>query len=69
MSLLLTGRERQVAELVAEGLTNKQIARRLSITTSTVKHHVSEAIAKTGVEGRVLLARSVWAGALPWNGA
>lgn len=37
---LLTPRERQVAELVAENLIDGQIARRLGISTSTVRSHI-----------------------------
>lgn len=36
----LTARQRQIAALIVEGLSNKEIARRLSIETTTVKNHV-----------------------------
>ncbi|SMD20675.1 regulatory protein, luxR family [Kibdelosporangium aridum] len=44
----LTRRERQVAELVAEGLTNKQIADRLVIAQRTAEGHVERVLAKLG---------------------
>ena len=55
----LTAREREVAELVAQGLTNPEIAERLKITRETVKTHVSNTFAKLGVTGRWELAREV----------
>lgn len=48
----LTAREREVAELLETGLSNKQIARRLSIRLSTVKNHVHNILSKLGVERR-----------------
>lgn len=48
----LTKREAQVAELVAEGLSNKQIATRLTISTRTVDGHVEHILAKFGVTSR-----------------
>ena len=44
----LTVREREVAELLAEGLTNEQIGARLVISPRTVEHHVSAVLAKLG---------------------
>jgi DNA-binding NarL/FixJ family response regulator len=52
----LTPRERQVAELVAEGLTNAQIADRLYVTVDTVKKHLTHAMAKTKCANRTQLA-------------
>ena len=52
----LTPREREVAALVADGLSNKQIARRLDITVGTVKHYVHQILEKTGLPGRVAIA-------------
>lgn len=49
---LLSAREEEVLRLVAEGLTNKQIARRLIITESTVKTHVTSLLNKLGVDSR-----------------
>ncbi len=48
----LTRRERQIAELLAEGLSNKQIARDLSIEVSTVKNHVHNVLVKLEVKNR-----------------
>jgi DNA-binding CsgD family transcriptional regulator len=53
----LTWRERQVAELVSEGLTNRAIARRLSITEKTVEAHLSKVFSKLGAPNRVSVAR------------
>ncbi len=55
----LTPRERKVAALIAEGLTNAQIARRLTITPGTVANHVEHILRATGVRCRVQVA--VWA--------
>lgn len=55
----LTPRELQVLELVAESMTNKQIARRLCVSEATVKTHVSVLIAKLGVTDRV--GAALWA--------
>lgn len=58
----LTSREREVLGLVAEGLTNKAIARQLAVSPATVKAHVERIIAKLGVTDRtqaaVLVARA-----------
>lgn len=48
----LTSREREIAELIAEGLSNKQIAYTLGITLSTVKNHVSNILDKLQVGTR-----------------
>ncbi|CAM3127458.1 response regulator [Stackebrandtia soli] len=52
----LSESERRVAELVAEGLSNAEIGRRLYLSTGTVKTHVSSALAKLGLTGRIQLA-------------
>lgn len=52
----LTPRERTVLDHIAEGLTNKAIARELSISPSTVKAHVERVIAKLGVTDRTQAA-------------
>jgi DNA-binding NarL/FixJ family response regulator len=49
----LTEREREVIALVGEGLKNKQIGHRLSITETTVGHHLTSVFAKLGVESRL----------------
>jgi DNA-binding NarL/FixJ family response regulator len=48
----LTPRELQVVSLVADGLSNKQIARRLSLSLYTVKNHVHNVVEKLQVESR-----------------
>ncbi|MEZ4668809.1 MAG: response regulator transcription factor [Anaerolineae bacterium] len=48
----LTPRELEVLQLVAEGLPNKTIASRLSITDHTVKFHVNAIMTKLGVQSR-----------------
>jgi two-component system, NarL family, nitrate/nitrite response regulator NarL len=48
----LTPRQREIATLIAEGLSNKQIARRLSIEHATVKNHVHTILVKLGVSRR-----------------
>jgi non-specific serine/threonine protein kinase len=52
----LSHRERQVAELVAEGLSNKQIAARLVISRRTVDSHVEKILTKLGFTSRVQVA-------------
>ena len=48
----LTNREREVLELLAQGLSNKLIARRLHISEHTVKFHISSLYAKLDVSSR-----------------
>ncbi|HXH21824.1 MAG TPA: LuxR C-terminal-related transcriptional regulator [Dehalococcoidia bacterium] len=49
---ILTPRQWQVLELLRQGLTNEQIARRLGLTLDGAKYHVSEIITKLGVSSR-----------------
>lgn len=51
----MTGREREIASLLAEGLTNKQIADKLYISEGTVKNYISSIYDKTGIHDRVKL--------------
>jgi DNA-binding CsgD family transcriptional regulator len=55
----LTGRERQVAELVAEGLTNQQIADRLHVAKRTAEGHVENILVKWGLRRRTQIALRV----------
>ena len=50
-------REQQVLALLAEGLPDRQIARRLVISERTVRHHVSAVLAKTGASSGTAAAR------------
>lgn len=53
---ILTEREMEIAELVAKGLSNKDIAARLFMSEGTVKNYISAILAKTGPEHRTQLA-------------
>jgi DNA-binding CsgD family transcriptional regulator len=55
----LTARERQIADLVAEGLSNGEVAARLYISPKTASVHVSNILAKLGLANRVEIA--AWA--------
>jgi predicted ATPase/DNA-binding CsgD family transcriptional regulator len=55
----LTATERSVADLVARGLTNPEIAARLGVSAGTIKDHVSSALRKLGVRTRAELAAAV----------
>ncbi len=48
----LSARETQIMQLVAEGLPNKRIGRRLSLEVGTVKAHLTSAFGKLGVQSR-----------------
>jgi DNA-binding NarL/FixJ family response regulator len=49
----LTTRELQVLRLLAEGLTDREIAERLVISVKTASHHVSHILGKLNARGRV----------------
>ncbi|HLZ31103.1 MAG TPA: LuxR C-terminal-related transcriptional regulator [Chloroflexota bacterium] len=55
----LTPREREIASLIADGLSNKQIARHLTITVGTVKHYVHQILEKAGLQSRVMIAMAI----------
>ncbi len=55
----LTSREREIAELVAEGLTNQAVASRLCLSPRTVESHIARVYRKTGVPSRAALATLV----------
>ena len=52
----LTGQERKILALIAEGLTNRQIAERMFLAEKTVKNYVSNLLAKLGMERRTQAA-------------
>ena len=52
----LTPQERRILELVAEGLTNRQIGERLFLAEKTVKNYMSNVLAKLGLESRTQAA-------------
>ncbi|HEY4691939.1 MAG TPA: response regulator transcription factor [Bellilinea sp.] len=54
----LTARERQVLQLAAEGLANKEIASQLQISEHTVKFHLSSLYSKLGVSSRTEAVRT-----------
>lgn len=59
----LSERELEILELVAMGLTNNDIARKLDISKRTVDNHISNILTKTKTDNRVELVR--WA--LQWG--
>lgn len=52
----LTGTQRQILELIADGLTNRQIGARLFLAEKTVKNHVTAILAKLGLSSRTQAA-------------
>ena len=52
----LSDRELQVVRLVAEGLSNKEISSRLTLSDKTVKNHISHILAKMGLTARTQVA-------------
>jgi DNA-binding NarL/FixJ family response regulator len=57
---MLSDRQREVTLLVAEGLSNKEIARRLEISEGTVRVHLQDIYSKLGIHNRTQLAALVW---------
>ena len=55
----LTGQERTIVELIADGLTNKQIAEEMFLAEKTVKNYVSNVLAKMGMSRRTEAAAHV----------
>ncbi len=53
---LLSPRETEVVKLIAEGLSNREIADRLYISNGTVRNHISTILEKTGLEHRTQIA-------------
>ena len=58
----ITEREMDVIELVGQGLTNKEIAARLSLSVNTVNNHIANIFSKTGVRSRVDLLNLIHKG-------
>jgi DNA-binding CsgD family transcriptional regulator len=55
----LSPREQETAQLVAQGLSDKEIARHLNIATTTVRTHLENAFRKTGASNRAGLAHKI----------
>jgi len=55
-SVRMTKRERGITELIAEGMSNKEIAQRLNIATYTVKSHVHNILEKLALHSRLQIA-------------
>ena len=49
----LTRREKEVVQLVGQGMSNPDIGRRLFISPKTVEHHVSNILSKLGLRSRI----------------
>jgi DNA-binding NarL/FixJ family response regulator len=60
----LTNREHEIAELIADGQTNREIAERLYLSIRTVETHVSHTLEKLGVPNRAAIAALTGAGAV-----
>lgn len=58
----MTKRERQIAQLVAEGLRNKDIAKALAISDRTVQTHLAHIYRDTGFKNRTQLTKFVITG-------
>jgi two-component system NarL family response regulator len=52
----MTRREREIISLIAEGLSNKEIAQRLNVATYTVKSHVHNILEKLALHSRLQIA-------------
>jgi len=61
----LTGREREVAQLIATGYTNAEIAGALYLSPRTVERHVGKILTKLGYRSRIQIAADAAAGKLP----
>jgi DNA-binding NarL/FixJ family response regulator len=55
----LTRRQQEIARLLADGLTNKEIASRLNVSEQTVKNHVHSMLRRTGARNRFAVADQV----------
>src|SRR5690348_3282126 len=61
----MTKREREIMSLIAEGLSNKEIAQRLNIATYTVKSHVHNILEKLALHSRLQIAAHAHKAAAP----
>lgn len=57
---MLTTRQREIAALVARGLSDKAIARRTGLSVDTVKRHVGDAAKRVGGDGKPRHRLFVW---------
>ena len=55
----MSGREREVAELASQGLSNKDIAQRLVLSERTVESHMRSVLGKLGLANRVQLVSAL----------
>ncbi|MET8401610.1 helix-turn-helix transcriptional regulator [Streptomyces sp900116325] len=55
----LTETERSIAHLVSDGLTNRQVSRRVSLSPHTVNYHLRAIFRKLGIGSRVEVARHI----------
>jgi DNA-binding NarL/FixJ family response regulator len=55
----LTPHEQRIAQLVAQGLTNRETAAALFVSTKTVEHHLRNVFRKLGLRRRAELARAM----------
>ncbi len=55
-AVLMTRREREIIPLIADGLSNKEIAQRLNVATYTVKSHVHNTLEKLALHSRLQIA-------------
>ena len=56
----LTGREREVAELIADGLDNREIAQAAYLSEGTVRNHISTILSKLHLKNRTQIAIAYW---------
>nr|WP_241195769.1 helix-turn-helix transcriptional regulator [Streptomyces sp. SID10362] len=56
----LSSREREIVRLLADGVSNPDMAETLGISTHTVKDHIRGVYTKLGVDNRVQASRIVW---------
>jgi two-component system nitrate/nitrite response regulator NarL len=64
---VLTSRESEIAQLIAEGLSNREIASKLSLSEHTIKNYVFRIFDKTGVSSRVSLVLYTFSQEQAWR--